>query len=223
MKPVFPLFLLPLLAFASCQTDGNDDFGSGRGTLSLSLSRAGMPEVVSRAVDADLTLEIRKPNGSLFKSYAAGSVPSAISLEAGVVYTLRAFTPNQSTWQTANNGRGEGCFWGETTVSVGEDETVYCVYAVPMTNYAVGLSLPPAFSQLFSAYTFTLSSGGRSVTLQDGEAAYFLPTAGFTYQLRATNTDGVTNTQSEESYSDVTAGKLYQVKYSYGGSSAVEF
>ena len=223
MKRMISPFLLPLLAFAACQTDGNDGFGSGRGTLALRLSRAGMPEVVARAVDADLTLEILHPDGSLFKSYPAGTAPSTVSLEAGVVYTLRAYTPNQSSWQTANGGRGEGCFWGETTVSVGEDETVYCVYAVPMTNYGVSLSLPEAFSQLFSGYTFTLSSGGRSLTLQDGQTAYFLPTAGFTYQLRATNTDGVTNTQSEESYPTVSAGKLYRVNYSYDGGSAVEF
>ena len=221
MKRNIFFIILSLLILASCQQDEMEAGGTGHGTLSLSLVRSGVPQMLTRAVDADLTLEIRKPDGNIYKSYAPGTAPSKIELEANVLYTVRAYTDNQSTWQSANGGLGEGCFWGETTVSVGEDETVYCVYAVPMLNYAVGLTLPPSFSTLFSSYTFSVSSGSRTMTLRDGQKAYLDPSAGFTYQLKATNTDGVANEHAVVSYTEVAAGKFYNVCYGYNNTASV--
>ena len=69
---------------------------------------------------------------------------------------------------------------------------------------------------LFSAYTFRLKSGGRTVVIRQGERAYFdLADGGFSYALSATNTDGRTSSHSAISYLDVNAGKLYTLTYHY--------
>ena len=89
-----------------------------------------------------------------------------------------------------------------------------------MVNYAVTLTLPELFHDLFSAYTFTVSSGNRTVSLREGEKAYFSPyEAGFTYQLSATNIDGDQHSASAILYTNVQRGKLYNLRYSFASSS----
>lgn len=209
--------LLQAVLLASCSQQELPARDGTTGTLCLSLSRQGVPQVATRAVDSDLALTLTRQDGSVYKTFPAGAVPSSIQVEAGVKYTLCAYTDNQDTWQTANSGKGEACYSGETTVTVGEDETVYCTYRVPMLNYAVTLTLPEFFDALFTSYTFSLASQGReTVYVMQGEKAYFAVDAGFTYRLTATNNDNKTSSHSAIEYPDVEAGKLYNVKYVYG-------
>ena len=210
-------YILPLLLLllSACQSNEIEPT-SGQGTLVLDLYRGAIPSVLSRAVAEGLAVKFLNPDGTEYKSFAAGEVPSKIVLEANVEYKIQVYSDNQSTWQTANSDKGEACYWGETTVKVGEDETVYVTYAVPMSNYAVTLTLPEMFSDLFKSYTFSLSSGGRNVTVREGEKAYFAVPDAFTYQLSATNLDNKYSSHKAIEYPDVEAGKLYNIKYVYG-------
>ena len=209
--------LLQAVLLASCSQQELPARDGTTGTLCLSLSRQGVPQVATRAVDSDLALTLTRQDGSVYKTFPAGAVPSSIQVEAGVKYTLCAYTDNQGSWQSANSGKGEACYWGETAVTVGEDETVYCSYRVPMLNYAVTLTLPELFDVLFTSYTFTLASEGREpVSIKVGEKAYFAVDAGFTYKLTATNNDNKTSSHSAIEFPDVEAGKLYNIKYVYG-------
>lgn len=211
-----------LLWMTACTTWTDDSPVGGTGVLHLSLSRNAIPELGTRAIDDDLVVDLFDADGTLFRHFASGEVPEKMVVKAGVRYTLRVYTDNQDTWQTANNGVGEGCYAGETTVMVGEDETFYCTYRVPMTNYAVQFILPEYFHDLFAAYTFTLSGGDRQVTLTEGQKAYLSPENGFSYQLQVTNIDGVTHSQDVQTQQDVRAGLLYSIKYSYSYGTSVE-
>lgn len=208
--------ILAAALLASCAQE--DIARSGKGTLLLDLSRKNVPQAAhTRAVSSELAIQILTPDGSVYKEYAAGAAPDKVQLDANVVYTVKAYTPNQETWQTANDGRGEACYYGETTVTAIEDEVVYCKYQVPMANYAVTFTLPDHFDQLFTSYSFTLHTTDRDVTLrQAGTKAYFpVDGQGFTYQLQATNTDGKTSRHSEIDFPEVAVGKLYNIMYSY--------
>ena len=196
----------------SCQ---QDDMTTATGVLELELTRAGRPAVATRAVDDDLTVDILDDEGTLLNHYTPGTVPEKILLMKGS-FRLRAYTDNQTTWQTANGGKGEGCYYAETSFSMDEDMVFRLKLDVPMTNYAVGLKLPQHFTSLFRTYTFTLTSGTRSVNIAEGEKAYFsLADGGFTYALRATNIDGNTHSHSAIEFPDVEAGKLFTIRYSY--------
>lgn len=204
------------ILLVSCSQE--DVLHSGKATLILDVSRENVPQAsVTRAVSSVLAIQILTPDGSVYQEYQAGSVPDKVILDAGVVYTIRAFSPNQGIWQNANDGRGEACYYGETSVTAVEDEVVYCRYKVPMTNYAVTFTLPELFDQLFSTYSLSLQTVERNVVLTQAETkAYFsVDDKGFTYQLQATNNDGKTSRHSEIEYPEVAAGKLYNIKYVY--------
>lgn len=206
-----------IMTFASCSSDIDEGLTS-YGTLDLTLSRGPFPSVVQRSVAQGLAVQLVRPDQSIYCEYAAGAVPDRIQLEADVTYTLRAYSENQSSWQTANAGKGEACYYGETTVSVGADEVVKVNYAVPMTNYAVTLTLPDLFNDLFKSYTFSLTSGDRNVTLREGEKAYFAVPQSFSYRLTATNIDDKTSQHGLIEMPDVEAGKLYNIHYLYATS-----
>ena len=218
MKSVTPyIYIIAACLASSCSQEEMVPAAESTGTLVLQVSTGSLPQVSTRAVDADLTVELRYADGSLYKKYLPGQTPDKILLVAGEAYTVRAYTDNQSDWQTANSGKGAACFFGETTVQVAEDETVYCTYQVPMTNYAVTLTLPDLFDQLFKSYSFLLTSSGRTdVVIREGEKAYFEAGTGFTYKLTATNNDNKTSSHSAISFPDTEAGKLYNIKYIYG-------
>lgn len=203
--------LIAILGFASCQNDAET---SGLGSLSLKVYNDNLPSVVSRAIDAHLCVAIVNQQGEVVKEYAAGEAPTIIDLEVGT-YILRAYTDNQQTWQDANGGLGEVCCYGEKEVVIEHDLTTYCTFEVPMLNYGVQLQLPDGFSESFPTYTFTVKSGEKTVSLQSGQRAFFLPAAGFSYTLSATNTDGHTNTLDEQTVTEVKAGQLFKINYSY--------
>lgn len=204
-----------LLALASCQSELPIP-EQGNCYLELNLSRIGVAKRQTRAIDNDLALKILNENGEMFIQYPAGSVPHKLVLSPGT-FTVVAYTENQDDWSKANDGRGEACYYGSCQVEMAFDQTTYANLQVPMTNYAVTLALPEYFNDFFPWYTFSLKSGFRKTTIEEGEKAYFdAEEGGFTYQLTATNTDQITHHTSAINYKKVEKGKCYQMTYYYG-------
>ena len=196
--------------FISCTIDVGD-ITQVQVTSELSLvTRAGLP-----VENENLALRILDKNHMLYKKYEAGEIPPKVLLKRGE-FTLVIYSDNQETWQNANNGKGEPCYYATYHVELHDEEVKRIVVDVPMVNYAVTLKLPEHFNDLFPSYLFTLSSGERSLDIEFGEKAYFDPQkGGFIYSLQATNTDGTTHSHSKIEYVGVESGKLYVVKYSY--------
>ena len=194
---------------------------TGEAVLELDLQRMGRPSAaVTRAIDDDLAVDVFRQDGTLLVHYDAGHVVRKIVFNQEGTYRVVAYTDNQYLWSTANNGKGEGCYWGDTTVVMEFDMVKRLQMRVPMTNYSVTLTLPELFNELFPSYTFTVASGNRSVSLREGEKVYFSPyDAGFTYKLSAANIDGDVHTASQILYSNVERGKLYNLRYSFAGGS----
>ena len=203
-----------ILSFVSC-TSEHAITEQGSGTLALeSITRNGTNS--SQTIDDDLAITILDSNGEFYRKYPAGSVPRKIVLEPGT-FTLQVYTENQDSWANANNGLGEACYYGTTTVSVEYDAVSYVRMQVPMSNYAVTLTLPMLFNDLFKSHSLSLSSGSRSVAIKEGEKAYFtMVDGGFTYKLEATNNDNVSHSSSSITYKKVENGKLYNITYYYG-------
>lgn len=184
--------------------------------LELDIVRAHMPVVATRAIDTDLAIIILDDKGEEYLRYPAGEVPNKIVLRPGL-FAIRAYTDNQTTWHTANNGKGEGCYYASQLVQMEDDHTTRLTLSVPMTNYAVGVEFPDLFDELFTSYQLTLKSGSREVIIRDGENAYFsVADGGFTYALSVTNADGSSYEHSPTQVTDVENGKCYLLKYNYG-------
>lgn len=210
--------ILSILTLVACQQSEHLGQG-GECILELEVARAGKPSVASRAVDADLAVTILDANGEEYLYYPAGAIPKKIVLEPGV-FTVCAHTDNQTTWHTANGGKGEPCYFASQQVEMEYDFRTRITMSVPMTNYAVGVGLPEFFDKLFSTHQFTLKSGSREVAIQEGEKAYFgLSDGGFFYALSATNTDGVSHAHSPIWFFGVQGGKHYLLRYHYASNA----
>ena len=210
--------ILSILALVACQQSEHLQQG-GECILELEVARAGKPSVTSRAVDADLAVTILDANGEEYLYYPAGTIPKKIVLEPGE-FTVCAHTDNQTTWHTANGGKGEPCYFASQQVEMEYDYRTRITMSVPMTNYAVGVGLPEFFDDFFNSHQFILKSGSREVAIQEGEKAYFdLSDGGFYYALSATNTDGVSHTHSPVWFFDVQGGKHYLLRYHYASNA----
>lgn len=215
MKRTLLYIHLMLLALASCQSEIPIP-EQGDCYLELNLSRVGVAKRQTRTIDNDLALKILDNKGDVYIQYRAGSVPNKLVLSPGI-FTVIAYTENQENWSKANEGRGEACYYGSCQVVMEFDQTTYANLQVPMTNYAVSLTLPEYFHDFFPWYSFSLKSGIRQTTVKEGEKAYFdAEEGGFTYQLTATNTDQITHHTTPITYKKVESGKLYQMTYYYG-------
>jgi hypothetical protein len=214
MKHYLIYIYIVLLALASC-TNAPEPAPKGNGTLSFaSLTRNGAN--AAEGIDQDLAIRVLDGNGDVFVEYRAGEIPRKIVLEEGK-FTIQAYTENQDTWHTENNGQGAPCYFGSLEVDVEYDYVTTVSMEVPIVNYAVTLTLPDLFEDLFKSYTFALSSGTRTVNIKEGEKAYFsVADGGFTYKLSATNTDNVSHSTTPITYRNVEAGKLYNMTYYYG-------
>ena len=204
-----------LVLLASCQGD-ELNLPTGKGMLQLQELKvvdATQNTLRTRAVDSDLSLILTGPES---RQYAAGEeVPEKWPLAVGH-YTLQAFTPNQTGWKTDNEGRGSACHIGSTEFDIQEDWVTYVNYQVPMTNYGVQLVLPDEFKKYFSNNRFVVTSAGRSPIVAENQTAYFDPAeGGFSFVLTVTNVDGETFTTKTQQFSNVAAGKVYKVCYSY--------
>lgn len=222
MRKILYILISGLFA-VSCQQEYLPEQALGECVLELNLSRTNRPNAATRAVDEDLAVSIFT-DGMLYKYYPAGEVPSKIVLdilEGGKkTFVIQAYTENQDTWQNANSGKGEGCYFAEQTIEMEYDEFKRLDMSVPMTNYAVSLELPPLFDVLFPHYTFSLTSGNRNINISQKEKAYFdIRDGGFSYALQATNMDGATHSHSPIQFTDVESGKLFLLKYNYDSNA----
>lgn len=208
------IYIVSILAFMVSCTAEDLPQDTGHGTLCLGATRAGSAS--DRGIDEDLAIKIFDSEGNLYVQYRAGGVPNKIILEPGV-FVVHAYTDNQENWSRANNGLGEACYYGTAQVEIEFDQVAYVNMQVPLTNYAITLTLPDMFQQLFKSHSLNLTSGFRSVNIQEGEKAYYpVSEGGFTYKLTATNTDNITHATSSITYKKVEAGKLYNITYYYG-------
>lgn len=210
--------ILSVLTLVACQQSERLEQG-GECVLELEVSRADKPVVASRAVEEDLAVTVLDANGEEFLYFPAGTVPKKIVLEPGV-FTVCAHTENLTTWHTANDGKGEPCYFASQRVEMEFDHRTRISISVPMTNYAVGVELPDLFDVLFGNYRFALKSGNREVTVREGEKAYFdLSDGGFFYALSVINTDGVSHAHSPIWFFDVQGGKHYLLRYHYDSNA----
>lgn len=211
--------LLSLLCFTACQND--EELPARMAELSLSLEQAGRPVVSTRASSANIAIVIKNSEGAVVKEYAAGVSPESKIVLAEGSYTIIAYTDNQDSWQTDNDGKGAPCYYGEANATLVADEITYVTLNMPAKNYAVSLSLPERFNELFNAYTLTLTNGSRIVSIAEGEKAYFrAEDKGFSYAFSATNIDGATHSASPIDNNEVENGKLYNLKFIYGSPTS---
>lgn len=217
------IFILTVFLLASCQQDDALPTDVGTGYLSLAsieVQAASKVSIPTRAVDAALAIEIWNEAGDTqVKSFDAGDTVASqkIELEAGN-YLLKTYSPNYNTAYT-NDEKGDAKYYAEQTFSIQEERVTYVDVAVPITNFGVKLTLPDSFGTHFSSYTFTVELGSRSISLANGETAYFdapTETDNYTlaYSFTATNTDNETMTQTG-SYTNPLSGKMYEITYSY--------
>ena len=97
-----------------------------------------------------------------------------IELEPATDYMLKAYSANygkESTWD--NETKGEPVYYKEVSFVVTEGTTTAVEVQVPMITFAVCLNLTAVTGDWLQGYTFTVTSGNRSVGLLDGETAYF--------------------------------------------------
>lgn len=183
----------------------------------LTLQQAEQISVGSRAVDADLYVEIADTNATT--TYNPGAVPAKIELTTGTC-TVKAYNAAYK-----DNTPNAAKYYAETTVEIKEGKVEYLSLEVPMVNYGVTLSLPDNFSDWFSDYTFSIGKKTATETsvLKEGEVIYFDYQKGdvLSYSLKVTSKE--TFMQSG-SYGDaegkaIEPGKIYQITYNWATKS----
>lgn len=212
-------FLTGILLLASCQ---QEEIPSGEGFLSLTgieVQTQEITNVASRAVDEDF-VDLYK--GEQFvRTLTAEEMQSKIKLEPATDYKLKVYSANygqDNNW--TNEMSGEPVYYKEEPFEVKEGETTALKVQVPMCNYAVSLVLPEGFEK-WMTYTFEVTSGDRTVTLQDGDTVYFPVSAlgyPFSYKLTLTNTDSesfdLTGTWGDTEGETVEMNTVYVITYS---------
>ena len=188
---------------------------------SIEVKSQAISNVASRAMDEDLTVDLYK--GEQFvRTLTAEEMQSKIKLEPATDYKLKVYSANYGqdvNW--TNKMSGEPVYYKEEPFQVKEGETTALKVQVPMCNYAVSLALPEGFEKWMTYYTFEVTSGARTVTLQDGDTVYFPVSAlgsPFSYKLKLTNTDSesfdLTGTWGDTEGETVEMNTVYVITYS---------
>lgn len=187
----------------------------------LILQQAEQISVGSRAVDADLYVEITDTKATT--TYNPGAVPAKIELTTGTC-TVKAYNAAYK-----DNTTNAAKYYAETTVEIKEGKVEYLSLEVPMVNYGVTLSLPDNFSYWFSDYTFSIGKKTATETsvLKEGEVIYFDYQKGdvLSYSLKVTSeeeTDGTfmqTGSYGSDEGKAIEAGKIYQITYNWATKS----
>ena len=181
--------------------------------------------VTTRAVDEDLYVEIS--SDEVNHSYNPGATPSKIDLPAGT-YTLKAYNAAFENYQSwGNEDKGEAVYSLTTTFEVEAGKVNYFKAEVPMINFGVRLELPEGFDTAFPKNSFSVTVGNRTVSLNDGETAYFphSESVSVSYTLSVTNTDDDPLSQKGSSASwpaekkPLEAGKIYVITCDYATKS----
>lgn len=220
MKKNIVYILLGIFLLASCQQE--NEIPSGKGYLSvegIELQSQVVTEVASRAVDESLTVDLYK--GEQFvRTLTPEEMQNKIELEPATDYMLKAYSANygeESAWD--NETKGEPVYYKEVSFVVTEGATTAVKVQIPMVTFAVCLNLTEVTGDWLQGYTFTVTSGNRSVALQDGETAYFPYSDSFNYQLSVTNSDGESKEQSgswgTENGKTVEQNTVYTVTYNW--------
>lgn len=228
MKKNIIYILLGIFLLASCQQE--NEIPSGKGYLSvegIELQSQVVTEVASRAVDESLKVDLYKGE-QLVRPLTPEEMQNKIGLDPATDYMLKVYSANyreESTWD--NETKGEPVYYKEVSFVVTEGATTPLKVQVPMITFAVCLDMPAVTGDLLQRYTFTVTSGGRSVTLQNGETAYFPYSDSFNYQLSITNLDGEVKEQpgswGTEDGETVAQNTVYTVTYNWATQSlAVE-
>ena len=212
--PIITLFLL-----AACQ---QEELPSGDGVGSLSLEDITVQAanvVTTRAVDEDLYVKINDV------TYGPGKTPSKIDLTAGD-YTLEAYNEaytQYSSWM--DDEKGEAVYYLSQQVEIEAGKVNYLRAEVPMINFGVRLKLPEGFDTAFPTNSFSVTVGDRTVSLKDGETAYFPHSEGVSvsYTLSVTNTEAEENkksgSNSEWENATIQPGTVYVITYDYATKS----
>lgn len=213
-------FLTGILLLASCQ---QEEIPSGEGFLSLTGIKVQTQEitnVASRAVDEDLTVDLYKGEQKV-RTLTAEEMQSKIKLVPATDYKLKVYSANYGqdvNW--TNKMSGEPVYYKEEPFQVKEGETTALKVQVPMCNYAVSLALPEGFEK-WMTYEFEVTSGARTVTLQDGDTVYFPVSplgSSFSYKLKLRNTDSesfeLTGTWGDTEGETVEMNTVYVITYS---------
>lgn len=212
---------------ASCQQE--NEIPSGTGYLSvegIELQSQVVAEVASRAVDESLTVDLYE-GGQLVRTLTPEEMQNKIELEPATDYMLKVYSANygsESAWN--NETKGEPVYYKEVPFEVTEGATTALKVKVPMITFAVCLNLTDVMGDWLKNYTFSVTSGNRTVTLQGGETAYFPYSEGasFRYQLSVTNSDDETNVQSGSwgiDNGEVEMNTLYTVTYNWATQALV--
>lgn len=211
---------------ASCQQE--NEIPSGKGYLSvegIELQSQVVTEVASRAVDESMIVELWQ-GGTKLRDLSAQEMQNKIELKPATDYMLKVYSANygnESTWD--NETKGEPVYYKEVPFEVIAGATTPLKVQVPMITFAVCLDMSAVTGDWLQDYTFTVTSGGRSVTLQDGETAYFsyAEETSFSYQLLITNSDGELKDWGTKNGKTVAQNTVYTVTYNWATQSlAVE-
>lgn len=171
----------------------------------------------TRSVDSGLSIEILSSEGTTVKSFPAGSESASSKIElAPGDYSLKAFSTSYGL-TPAEGDKGEPSYFIAQEFSVSPARTTYLTVSVPMVNFGVRLSLPEGFADIFDSYAFTVSFGGRTVSLRDGETAYFdLPSDSSVpeYEISVVNNESESFSKVLVHNAGVRAGTVYVVEYS---------
>lgn len=187
---------------------------------SIEVKSQAISNVASRAVDEDLTVDLYK--GEQFvRTLTAEEMQSKIKLKPATDYKLKVYSANYGqdvNW--TNEMSGEPVYYKEEPFQVKEGETTALKVQVPMCNYAVSLALPEGFEK-WMTYKFEVTSGDRTVILQDGGTAYFPVSplgSPFSYKLKLKNTDSesfeLTGTWGDTEGETVEMNTVYVITYS---------
>lgn len=201
MKKNVLYILLGTFLLASCQQEETPS-ASGEGYLSftgIEIQNQVLTEVKSRTLEESLTVDLYQ-GGTKIRTLTAEELENTIKLEAATDYSLKVYSENYgSDAEWTNEEKGEPIYYKEQPFEVKEGEITPVKVQVPMVNFAVKLSMPESQNWI-SDYTFTVTSGEREVTLQNGETAYFpyRESSSFNYTLQLTNTDNEKFTLSGE-------------------------
>lgn len=212
---------LGLVGLFACQQEDLPSVGE-TGFLSLenmTVEVANTESISTRTVDDDLYVGIWDEAGinQVGETYEPGKVPTKIELEPGN-YTLKAYNAaflDQSSW--TENDKGAAVYYIDNkSFTIEAGKVNYLSVEVPMTNIGVRLALPEGFSNWFKTYSFTISDGNRSVSIDNGETAYFTIDQDISYTLSVTNNDDERKTDSKAITKDqIAAGTIYVITYDY--------
>ena len=205
-------YLLFVILLSACQQEEFSPQEETLGYLSIdniSVEVKNMNYVSTKAVDADFYVKI-DGNGQTH-IYAPGEVPREIALDAGN-YTVSVY--NYETYQ-----EGKPLYSTETSVTITAGEINYISIQVPLQNVGIRLVLPDNFEDYFT-YTFSVTQGEQTQSLEDGETYYF-ESAEFDsifYAMNVTNKDNEMRPADMGSI-DVENGNIYVITYDYATES----